>query len=164
MPSRNLPRRALPEGAKALRDALYAGGRLPSHEEKISVYGEILAQVPYYSRHRHLTWCSGKDKQARAQTRQERQRLQLESSAAAQAQADLQRAMAFAEPYLWWYYCNSCNPMGPTFFEMRQWAGEAAVSVATMADAIDQLTLRHAQNLPLCPLHLCLSTPVPSSC
>nr|VWO95588.1 Uncharacterized protein [Ganoderma boninense] len=167
---RALPRRALEGEAKNIRDgqyhyriwysitlalaeavgsnpALYAnGGRFPTRAEKLSAFEKIVAQAPWYSWHRHLSWCSGKEQRARRRACQgpgESRRVHSDSTsamAAAQAlaaQTDLQRAMAYAAPRPWWcfYYPQF------TMLEIGEWACEASVSVGTMAEAVHQLAL-----------------------
>ena len=129
---RALPRRALEGKAKNIRDgqyhcriwysiilalaeavgsnpALYANrGRFPTRAEKLSAFEKIVAQAPWYSWHRHLSWCSGKEQRARRRACQgpaaESRRLRSHSTsavAAAQApaeQTDLQRAMGTCSP------------------------------------------------------------------
>ncbi len=149
------------------------------------MYHAILAKFPetreFYTVKKHQNWCSGKERTWRKRRQEEAAAHGAPQAPEDSASADLLRAMStslfhlvfslvsfrtlalihlrtvieYASPLLSWY--GYANP-GPTFFVLCQWAGEAGVSVGTMADAIHQLCLLHASNLPVCLLtsHLCL--------
>ncbi|RPD72128.1 hypothetical protein L226DRAFT_537561 [Lentinus tigrinus ALCF2SS1-7] len=60
-------RQSLPHEGKAIRNALYEGARVPDLAAKTAAYNQIQSLVPggfpWYTKHRHQTWCSRQDVQ-----------------------------------------------------------------------------------------------------
>ncbi|KAI0645001.1 hypothetical protein C8Q79DRAFT_1011121 [Trametes meyenii] len=156
-------RNVVPKKAKELRNALYSkaiknssgsacsSNEFPALEEKLKVYDKIcnlkLPGMGFYTRHRHLSWCSAREKGLREtfssplepeRTSQEpNPEATLEGTATvSEAQA---QALAAIEDFV---RAQLAGTPDPTLSALRDWAARSGTQVAVVFEVANRLQLQ----------------------